>query len=495
MLAVTVAGLGCGPAVGTPTGDDATDGSSTTTGSTTATSTSSTATETTSATTDTDASSGSSSGEPLDGPGCGVVPTCDRGELVGSMRIESSAQIEDIAGYTSVTGWLEISSSDLECLDFLACIESVGRDVLVADNPMLRSLDGLDGLMQVGASPDAKESGVIVAHNDALRELDGFGALVRVDSLVVEDNPMLDRITGFDSLERIRELLTIRLHPVLQDLGPLADLRALGNECQITNNPMLCVAQAYAVCGDLEQGSDEGSTANNDEGCLGDAPPGFIPTHEGWGECSPWAQNCPPGEKCTWWANDGGNAWNATRWRDGARRLRHRADLLERGSGHERRPVRRVLHRQRERPLLRACGRNLPHQLRRSGVLSNQLRSPRTGLPCRRRLLLPLRHLLVCTRYFGRPRRGRRSVRVRQRLRPRPLLRRPADGAGMHHRRLLLAVLRPRRARVPLPRAGVRARLRTGRKPLGLRGRRRVRGTGVTHGSAYSPGFTFGNSP
>src|SRR5690606_4404644 len=109
---------------------------STTTGSTTATSTSSTATETTSATTDTDASSGSSSGEPLDGPGCGVVPTCDRGELVGSMRIESSAQIEDIAGYTSVTGWLEISSSDLECLDFLACIESVGRDVLVADNPM-----------------------------------------------------------------------------------------------------------------------------------------------------------------------------------------------------------------------------------------------------------------------------------------------------------------------------------------------------------------------
>ena len=30
-------------------------------------------------------------------------------------------------------------------------------------------------------------------------------------------------------------------------------------------------------------------------------------------ECDLWAQDCPEGEKCMPWANDGGNSWNATR--------------------------------------------------------------------------------------------------------------------------------------------------------------------------------------
>lgn len=31
------------------------------------------------------------------------------------------------------------------------------------------------------------------------------------------------------------------------------------------------------------------------------------------GECDPYAQDCPAGEKCLPWANDGGTAWNSTR--------------------------------------------------------------------------------------------------------------------------------------------------------------------------------------
>ena len=43
--------------------------------------------------------------------------------------------------------------------------------------------------------------------------------------------------------------------------------------------------------------------------------PGFIPPPDApvAVECSVWDQDCPPGEKCMPWANDGGNAWNATR--------------------------------------------------------------------------------------------------------------------------------------------------------------------------------------
>lgn len=41
---------------------------------------------------------------------------------------------------------------------------------------------------------------------------------------------------------------------------------------------------------------------------------GFIvdPDLGGAFECDPWTQNCPEGQKCMPWANDGGNSWNAT---------------------------------------------------------------------------------------------------------------------------------------------------------------------------------------
>lgn len=43
---------------------------------------------------------------------------------------------------------------------------------------------------------------------------------------------------------------------------------------------------------------------------------GFIMDPDGGGtgiECDVWLQDCPVGEKCNAWANDGGNAWNALR--------------------------------------------------------------------------------------------------------------------------------------------------------------------------------------
>ncbi|MEZ4448398.1 MAG: hypothetical protein R3B09_02885 [Nannocystaceae bacterium] len=56
-------------------------------------------------------------------------------------------------------------------------------------------------------------------------------------------------------------------------------------------------------------GEDELAPATDTEGCaflcdfdLGDPM-----------ECDLFAQDCPPGEKCNAWANDGGSSWNATR--------------------------------------------------------------------------------------------------------------------------------------------------------------------------------------
>jgi hypothetical protein len=52
------------------------------------------------------------------------------------------------------------------------------------------------------------------------------------------------------------------------------------------------------------------------DGFIAECDAGFALTHCSGGggiECDPWQQNCPPGEKCQPWANDGGDDWNATR--------------------------------------------------------------------------------------------------------------------------------------------------------------------------------------
>src|SRR5690606_34162493 len=68
-------------------------------------------------------------------------------------------------------------------------------------------------------------------------------------------------------------------------------------------------------------GTTEGSSDATGDGCI------FIPCVDGGVDCvvvpgldgvprcsmcDVWAQDCPEGEKCSAWANDGGESWNAT---------------------------------------------------------------------------------------------------------------------------------------------------------------------------------------
>jgi hypothetical protein len=73
----------------------------------------------------------------------------------------------------------------------------------------------------------------------------------------------------------------------------------------------------------LSGGSMTDAVATGDGSGTGPVlPPGeetgnsFITMQDGGGianECDQWSQDCPVGEKCMPWANDGGNSWNALR--------------------------------------------------------------------------------------------------------------------------------------------------------------------------------------
>ena len=62
--------------------------------------------------------------------------------------------------------------------------------------------------------------------------------------------------------------------------------------------------------GTTEASSSTGPSTTGEHG----GADGFIPSLDGGsGICDIWAQDCATGEKCTPWADDGGNSWNATR--------------------------------------------------------------------------------------------------------------------------------------------------------------------------------------
>jgi hypothetical protein len=58
------------------------------------------------------------------------------------------------------------------------------------------------------------------------------------------------------------------------------------------------------------------ATDDGNDDTTGGGPSTFITMPDGGGvanECDQWTQDCPTGEKCMPWANDGSSAWNATR--------------------------------------------------------------------------------------------------------------------------------------------------------------------------------------
>ena len=231
-------------------------------------------TETTDATTD---SEGDSTGEETTGPppaglGCGDPPPCDKGELVGSARIESADQIEEIAGYTSMTGWLEVFESDLTCLDFLACMETVGHDVTIFGNEFLTDVSGTDGIKTLGAAtadlPAADKDGTLVfSENKAIEDLNGFNGLQQTQiSLSVSENESMTTISGFQNLVGTQKDFAVRFNPALEtiDEGGLRDILFIGGECSVTNNPELCITTIVDMCETgVKQGPFGGSTANN----------------------------------------------------------------------------------------------------------------------------------------------------------------------------------------------------------------------------------------
>jgi hypothetical protein len=214
-------------------------------------------------------------GPPPEGLGCGVAPACDKGELDEAIfELVTEADMETIAGHTSLRGSLEVNASDFTCLDFLACLEDVGGDVTIYGNEYLNDLSGTDGIRNIGSvfcpqpgQPSCTAGSLVVSNNSAMTDMNGFNALLQTTiSLNITRNDAVEDVSGLTSLVAVQRELTIRDNPELKALSGMHDLQAVGGGFVVTQNPNLCITEVQAVGGDLQQGPDldaSSTDANN----------------------------------------------------------------------------------------------------------------------------------------------------------------------------------------------------------------------------------------
>ncbi|MCB0841583.1 MAG: hypothetical protein KDD99_33180, partial [Bacteroidetes bacterium] len=127
----------------------------------------------------------------------------------GNIYLNSQADV-DAFSYTEVTGFLAIIGTDINHLDGLSSLTSIGGDLIIYENPSLTNINGLSALTSVGKTLE-------IVGNASLLNIDGLSSLVSVGAelpaiyganfaLLIISNPLLTDLDGLSSLSALNEI-------------------------------------------------------------------------------------------------------------------------------------------------------------------------------------------------------------------------------------------------------------------------------------------------
>ncbi len=142
--------------------------------------------------------------------------------------IHDDADLAHFAGCTAVVGDLQIASSRLSDLEGLESIRSVSGALVVADNPELSELSGLEQLGSVGR--------LSIQNNPELSDVSALSKLHMAPVVDVRGNPVLTTLSGLEGLVQVEKLSLV--NNGLFETAGLSHLRQVG-ELTIANNPRL----------------------------------------------------------------------------------------------------------------------------------------------------------------------------------------------------------------------------------------------------------------
>jgi hypothetical protein len=160
----------------------------------------------------------------------------------GPLTLSTQSEIDNF-NFTQVTGQLTISESssgEIENVNGLSTLVSIGGGLLIDGNTILTSLDGLDNLISVGSTGSAPIGtgedivSLQISNNSMLNDIESLSNVSSIGSfLEIEDNASLPNLNGLEGIPAINGNVFIRNN------NSLLNLEGLNNITQVTGTGII----------------------------------------------------------------------------------------------------------------------------------------------------------------------------------------------------------------------------------------------------------------
>jgi hypothetical protein len=117
-------------------------------------------------------------------------------------RVQTHASLAKYAGCTQITGSLKIEGTEASDLGALGSLRQVHGSLVIATNPKLESLEGLERLHSTHR--------LLVLRNEQLTSLAGLRSLSHVQEIAIVGNEKLPNLRGLEAVQRVRGMLLAR---------------------------------------------------------------------------------------------------------------------------------------------------------------------------------------------------------------------------------------------------------------------------------------------
>lgn len=181
---------------------------------------------------------------------------CSASDITLSSQAAVNAFQSTYGPCNHVSGVLEISGSDIVNLNGLANLVSVGGDLIVQNNPLLTTMQGMTRF--------ASSTYQLHIENNPQLQTIGLPALRQVGTdLSVINNAALTNLQGLNGVRAIANRLSVNGNASLLSLSGLDGMRAVGTDLSVVNNPRLAICSAIAPLVDDVDDDKPGPGAGN----------------------------------------------------------------------------------------------------------------------------------------------------------------------------------------------------------------------------------------
>lgn len=153
-----------------------------------------------------------------------------------NLVISSNPLLKDIPTFPNlhlISHSLTITDNDaLNIIESFPSLDSVLIILKISENDKLTSINGFNKLVS--------EGNLSIYDNQDLKELSGFASLKNANTISVKDHPALQTIRAFKAVENIGQNgLFINNNTVLESITGFTDLQKINRRLEIKNNPLL----------------------------------------------------------------------------------------------------------------------------------------------------------------------------------------------------------------------------------------------------------------